>query len=53
MDGMKRGHKEFNFLKDLSEPHMFGQVLTRESLNDDMRVSKDIKVCDVHELGLR
>ena len=53
MNGMEGGYKESNFLKDFPKPHMFGQVLTRESLNDDMRVSKDIKVCDVHELGLR
>jgi hypothetical protein len=50
---MESGHKEFNFMKDLLEPHMFGKVLTREGLNDDTRVSKDIEDPNVHDLGLR
>jgi len=53
LDTMEGGHKEFNFLKNLPEPHMSGKVLKREGLNNDTRASKDIKVHDVHDLGLR
>jgi len=44
---MESGQKELDFLENLPESHVSGEIPRDQDLNNDARILENIKICNV------